>query len=53
MDEAGSLGAGGVHVTANRNALAFYEAVGFLSVGELTTELGPTGSLMVKLVHTA
>lgn len=50
VEEAKGLGASAVHVLANRNVLAFYEAVGFRVIGEITTELGPTGSLMVKTV---
>jgi N-acetylglutamate synthase-like GNAT family acetyltransferase len=48
--EAVAWGASRLHVLANRNALGFYEAVGFTIIGEQKTELGPTGLLMAKAV---
>jgi GNAT superfamily N-acetyltransferase len=48
MKESRSLGARAIHVVANRNVLGFYEAVGFRSVGEIATPLGPLATLMVK-----
>jgi GNAT superfamily N-acetyltransferase len=48
--EAGAWGASRLHVLANRNALGFYEALGFAIIGEQKTELGPTGLLMAKPV---
>lgn len=47
-DIARASGARSLHVVANRNVLAFYEAVGFVTVGEIGTELGPTASLMIR-----
>jgi N-acetylglutamate synthase-like GNAT family acetyltransferase len=49
--EAQAWGASRLHVLANFNALKFYEAVGFVAIGEQKTELGPTGLLMVKPVR--
>jgi N-acetylglutamate synthase-like GNAT family acetyltransferase len=49
--EAHAWGASRLHVLANRNTLKFYEAVGFVAIGEQKTELGPTGLLMVKPVR--
>jgi len=43
-----ALGAQRLHVLANRNVLAFYEAVGFETLGELVTPLGPVASRMAK-----
>lgn len=43
-----ATGARSIHVVANRNVLGFYEAVGFTTVGEIATPLGPTASLMIK-----
>ena len=48
--EAAAWGASRLHVLANRNALGFYEAMGFTVIGERKTELGPTGLLMAKPV---
>lgn len=47
-EAARASGARSIHVVANRNVLAFYEAVGFETIGEIGTELGPTASLMIK-----
>jgi N-acetylglutamate synthase-like GNAT family acetyltransferase len=49
--EAAAWGASRLHVLANRNALGFYEAMGFSAIGEKRTELGPTGVLMAKPVN--
>ena len=43
-----ALGAQRLHVIANRNVLGFYEAVGFETVGEVATPLGPIASRMQK-----
>lgn len=51
--EAVAWGASRLHVLANRNALGFYLAVGFVAVGEKKTELGPTGILMAKSIRPA
>jgi N-acetylglutamate synthase-like GNAT family acetyltransferase len=48
-----ALGAQHLHVLANCNVLAFYEAVGFVSVGEVETPLGPVASRMQKPVSPA
>lgn len=48
--EASAWGASRLHVLANRNALGFYEALGFGVIGERKTELGPAGLLMAKPV---
>jgi len=50
--EAAAWGASRLHVLANQNALGFYVAMGFTTVGEKKTELGPTGLLMAKPVVT-
>ncbi|HWA20744.1 MAG TPA: GNAT family N-acetyltransferase [Devosia sp.] len=50
MSEAAIGAARAVHVVANRNVLGFYEAVGFRTIGEILTPLGPTACLMVKPV---
>jgi GNAT superfamily N-acetyltransferase len=44
-------GAKSIHVIANRNVLGFYLAVGFRTVGEIATPLGPTASLMIKTLE--
>ena len=49
--EAAARGAQHLRVIANRNVLAFYEAVGFESVGEAATPLGPLASRMQKRVR--
>lgn len=46
--EAAAWGATRLHVLGNRNALGFYEALGFEIVGEKKTELGPIGLLLAK-----
>lgn len=51
--EAAAWGASRLHVLANRNALAFYEAIGFVAIGEKKTELGPVGVVMVKPTNPA
>jgi GNAT superfamily N-acetyltransferase len=48
--EAAAWNASRLHVLANRNALGFYEALGFTVIGEQKTELGPVGLLMAKPV---
>lgn len=48
--EAAAWGASRLHVLANRNALGFYDALGFGVIGERKTELGPVGLLMAKPV---
>lgn len=46
--EAQAWGANRLHVIANRDVRGFYEANGFVSVGERKTQLGPIALLMVK-----
>ncbi len=38
-------GARRIEVTANPHALAFYESVGFVTVGEVSTRFGPAGRM--------
>lgn len=49
--EAQAWGATRLHVLANPHALDFYRAVGFETIGEEKTQLGPIGHLMVKPVQ--
>ena len=48
--EARAWGASRLHVMANQNVLGFYEATGFIKIGERKTQLGPIGFLMAKTV---
>jgi len=48
--EASAWGASRIHVLANQNALAFYEAAGFSKIGDKRTELGSMAAIMVKPV---
>jgi GNAT superfamily N-acetyltransferase len=47
-DAARAMGARRLHVIANRNALGFYTATGFETVGEVATPLGPVAARMEK-----
>jgi GNAT superfamily N-acetyltransferase len=49
--EAGAWGANRLHVVANREALGFYEAMGFEIVGETTTPLKQMVPLMAKPIR--
>lgn len=51
MREAAAWGASRLHVLANPNVLGFYEANGFIKIGEQKTQLGPVGILMAKPVR--
>ena len=44
-----SLGVARLEVTANPDAMAFYRAMGFVEVGQATTELGPAPRLALTL----
>lgn len=48
--EAAAWGASRMHVLANQNALAFYQAAGFSKIGDKRTDLGPVAVIMVKPV---
>jgi N-acetylglutamate synthase-like GNAT family acetyltransferase len=49
--EAAAWGASRLHVLANQNVIGFYEAAGFIRLGERKTELGPIGILMARPVR--
>ena len=49
--EAINWGATRLRVLANENAVPFYEAVGFSSIGEQVTPLGPLARIMVRAVR--
>ncbi len=49
--EAINWGATRLRVLANENAVPFYEAVGFTSIGEQVTPLGPLARIMVRAVR--
>ncbi|MBN9306261.1 MAG: hypothetical protein BGO82_19410 [Devosia sp. 67-54] len=48
--EAAAWGASRLHVLANARAMPFYEAMGFVRVGERKTPLGPVAPLLAKPV---
>lgn len=48
--EAAAWGASRLHVFANVRAMPFYEAMGFVRVGERKTALGPVAPLLAKPV---
>ena len=49
--EAAGWGANRLHVLANIEVLGFYEAAGFIAVGEKRTDFGPMAKIMVKPVR--
>ena len=48
--EAAAWGATRLHVVGNPNALAFYTALGFATVGEEKTPLGPIAPVLAKAI---
>ena len=46
--EAAAWGASRLHVVANPHAMPFYQATGFVQVGERKTPLGPMAPLLAK-----
>ena len=46
--ETAAWGASRLHVLANPHAMAFYEAAGFVKIGERKTPLGPMAAVLAK-----